>query len=301
MTSTLSLVALAGLPGVGKSTVARAVAAREHAVIVSVDPVEDALHRAGLAASHQTGLAAYLVAEVVARDALRLGHHVVVDAANYVEDARRLWRNLARECAADLIWVEVVCSDEVAHRGRLASRDRGFGSVLEPTWEQVLGRRDATEPWPTVDRDRLLRVDTAAPWEIALDVAREVTKDEGEADDGRMRVARIIPDLVVSDIEATERFYGDFLGLTRERLGLDWVTRYVAPSGALLQVLTHDVAGPMAPAVSITVADVDAAYDDAVRLGLDIVHPLTSEPWGVRRFFVRDPDGNVLNILHHRQ
>lgn len=44
----------------------------------------------------------------------------------------------------------------------------------------------------------------------------------------------------------------------------------------------------------------DAAYEEAQRLGFDIVHPLTTEPWGVRRFFVRAPDGNVINIARHR-
>lgn len=43
--------------------------------------------------------------------------------------------------------------------------------------------------------------------------------------------------------------------------------------------------------------DIDNAYDDAVRLDYEIVYPLTTEPWGVRRFFVRAPDGNVINIV----
>ena len=47
------------------------------------------------------------------------------------------------------------------------------------------------------------------------------------------------------------------------------------------------------------VADVDAAYAEAQRRGYEVLHPLTDEPWGVRRFFVRDPDGNVLNIVGH--
>ncbi len=54
------------------------------------------------------------------------------------------------------------------------------------------------------------------------------------------------------------------------------------------------------PNVSPQVDDVDAAYAAAVREGAEIVHPLTDEPWGVRRFFVRDPDGHVINVLSHR-
>lgn len=163
------LIALSGLPGVGKSTVAKALARRIGAVVVSVDPIEDALHRAGLRPSHETGLAAYLVADVVAREALSLGHAVVVDAANYVEVARAMWRDLAQECAAALTWVEVVCSDEAAHRERLQSRDRGFGPTLEPTWQRVEARRSETEPWPPGDDDRLVRIDTADAIDTQLD------------------------------------------------------------------------------------------------------------------------------------
>jgi uncharacterized glyoxalase superfamily protein PhnB len=116
-----------------------------------------------------------------------------------------------------------------------------------------------------------------------------------------MRVVRIIADLTVADLAATQDFYGEYLGLDRQEMGLDWVTRYVAPSGASLQVLTHDAGGPVAPVISVAVEDVDAAHEEAVRRGLEIVHPLTTESWGVRRFFVRDPDGHVLNILQHRE
>jgi uncharacterized glyoxalase superfamily protein PhnB len=63
--------------------------------------------------------------------------------------------------------------------------------------------------------------------------------------------------------------------------------------------LTHDETAPVVPATSIEVDDVDACYAAAVRTGAAIVHPLTDEPWGVRRFFVRDPDGNVINVLSH--
>jgi uncharacterized glyoxalase superfamily protein PhnB len=51
--------------------------------------------------------------------------------------------------------------------------------------------------------------------------------------------------------------------------------------------------------VSIEVDDVDAAYETAVAAGLKIVHPLSDEAWGVRRFFFADPSGNVINVLSH--
>ena len=63
--------------------------------------------------------------------------------------------------------------------------------------------------------------------------------------------------------------------------------------------MRRDETASVQPDASIEVDDVDAAHAEAQRLGYEIVHPLTDEPWGVRRFFVRDPNGKVLNILTH--
>lgn len=130
-------------------------------------------------------------------------------------------------------------------------------------------------------------------------VRRAWTTALGTADTPGMRVVRIIPDLAVDDLAAADDFYGGYLGLQRQDLGLDWVTRYLAPGGANLQLLTHESSAPVAPTVSIAVDDVDAAYAQALERGYDVVHGLTTEEWGVRRFFVRTPDGHVLNILQH--
>jgi uncharacterized glyoxalase superfamily protein PhnB len=64
-------------------------------------------------------------------------------------------------------------------------------------------------------------------------------------------------------------------------------------------LLRRDASAAVQPDVSIEVDDVDAAHAAAQRLGCEIVHPLTDEPWGVRRFFVRDPNDKVLNVLSH--
>lgn len=117
-----------------------------------------------------------------------------------------------------------------------------------------------------------------------------------------MRVARVIADLQVDDLEAARNFYGTFLGLTDEEFNLGWVARFTSPeTGATVQVLTHDAAASEVPVISVQATDIDDAYEEARQLGLDIVYPLTTEPWGVRRFFVRAPDGNVINIVRHRE
>jgi catechol 2,3-dioxygenase-like lactoylglutathione lyase family enzyme len=110
-----------------------------------------------------------------------------------------------------------------------------------------------------------------------------------------------MPDVAVADLAAADDFYGGYLRLKKEDLGLHWVTRYTAPNGAGLQLMTHDASAAAEPLMSIAVDDVDLAYREALNRGYEILHPLTTEDWGVRRFFVRSPDGHVLNILRHRE
>jgi catechol 2,3-dioxygenase-like lactoylglutathione lyase family enzyme len=118
----------------------------------------------------------------------------------------------------------------------------------------------------------------------------------------RVRVIEIIADLGVADIEAAREFYSGYLGLSTTEFDLGWVARCTSPeTGAHLQLVTRDATAPENPVVSVKVDDVDAAYEEARRRGYEIVHPLTDEPWGVRRFFVRAPDGTVLNIVRHRE
>lgn len=80
-----------------------------------------------------------------------------------------------------------------------------------------------------------------------------------------------------------------------------WIITYAAPGNPAAQIslMTEDGSASVQPDASIEVDDVDAAHAAAQRLGYEIVHPLTDEPWGVRRFFVREPNGKVLNILSH--
>ncbi len=69
--------------------------------------------------------------------------------------------------------------------------------------------------------------------------------------------------------------------------------------GAQISLMTRDETAPVIPDASVQVDDVDACHAAALRAGAEIVHPLKNEPWGVRRFFLRDPDGHVINVLSH--
>ncbi len=116
-----------------------------------------------------------------------------------------------------------------------------------------------------------------------------------------MRATRVFANLRVTDIEAAKGFYTEYLGLSTEEFNMGWVARYSSPDGrANVQLVTRDATAPEDSVISVPTDDVEGAYEEAQRLGYEIVHPITTEPWGVRRFFVRAPDGNVINIVDHR-
>ena len=149
-------IVLAGLPGSGKSTLAEGLSRELSVPVFSVDPIEAAMWRGGLAKA-ETGVAAYGVAAALADEHLRLGHSVIVDAVNPVEAPRAAWRDLATKYRADLKIIECVCVDEAEHRRRIESRIRNIDGMPEITWARVLQRRAEYEPWT----DQRLVLDTS--------------------------------------------------------------------------------------------------------------------------------------------
>ncbi|MCU1413272.1 MAG: ATP-binding protein [Microbacteriaceae bacterium] len=153
------LIAMAGLPGTGKSTIAGILGGRLNASVVSVDPIESAILSAGIDDDQPTGLAAYLVAETIAAAVLESGHHVIVDAVNAVDPAREQWVNLAQRSGESLKFVEILCSDPVLHRERLESRYKELPHVDEPSWHAVEQSLDEYSQWggpsATIPRIRL--------------------------------------------------------------------------------------------------------------------------------------------------
>ncbi|MEV1143491.1 VOC family protein [Micromonospora sp. NPDC049799] len=115
-----------------------------------------------------------------------------------------------------------------------------------------------------------------------------------------MAVRRVVPDLRSTSMEDAKAFYTGVLGL-EVVMDHGWIVTLADPErpGAQLSLMTHDATASVVPVASIEVDDVDASYRAARAAGAEIVHELTEEPWGVRRFFVRDPDGHVINILAH--
>ena len=82
--------------------------------------------------------------------------------------------------------------------------------------------------------------------------------------------------------------------------GLDWILFFGTDQREVqLSVMKLDVKARVHPDISIEVDDLDAVYERALAAGAGIVYPLTHEDWGLRRFFLRDPNGAVINVTEH--
>ncbi|MGK5638112.1 VOC family protein [Streptomyces sp. URMC 126] len=115
-----------------------------------------------------------------------------------------------------------------------------------------------------------------------------------------MAVRRVVPIIHTADTRRSRAFYG-LLGF-EEVMDHGWITTLASPSvpAAQVSITTGDKTAPVTPDLSIEVDDVDAVHAALRDSGAEIVHPLQDEEWGVRRFFVRAPDGRVVNVLSHR-
>ena len=114
-----------------------------------------------------------------------------------------------------------------------------------------------------------------------------------------MAIRRVVPDIKSDEIEPSRKFYVDFLGFELS-MDLGWIVTFTSPENPAAQVsILHGSAPLPQPDMTIEVTDLDAVHAAAVARGIEIVYPLTEEPWGVRRFFVLDPNGLVINLMSH--
>lgn len=156
------LIVMSGLPGSGKSTIAEQLAKRLHVPIFSVDPIESAIVKAGIAKSFETGLAAYLVAATLADEQVKLGNSVIIDAVNAEEEGKEVWRELAKTHGVELTILLVTLESSI-HKQRLESRVRNLHGFSEVTWDNVEAREKAFTPWkePVLELDASRDIETS--------------------------------------------------------------------------------------------------------------------------------------------
>lgn len=146
------LYIFAGLPGAGKSTLARHLAQRQNAAYLRVDTIEQALRDAGVAIHGPEG---YMIAYGVAGENLRLGLPVVADTVNPLQITRDAWRAVAARADAPYVEIEIICSDPDEHRRRVETRAADIEGFQLPTWDDVAQRH--FEEWDTPH----IQIDTA--------------------------------------------------------------------------------------------------------------------------------------------
>ena len=115
-----------------------------------------------------------------------------------------------------------------------------------------------------------------------------------------MTVKRIVANIATSSVKDVQTFYADLFDLN-VMMDFGWITTLATSETASVQIsiASEGGSGTPVPDISIEVDDVDALYHRAKRLGHRIEYELTDEPWGVRRFYLRDPSGKLLNVLAH--
>lgn len=155
------LIVFSGLPGTGKTTIARELARRFNAVYLRIDVIEQALRDAAVV----PGASGYGVANALGLSNLQLGHTVVADCVNPVQESRAAWRATAATAGVALVDIQIVCSDTRELQRRVESRESDIPGLIAPSWQSVLVHE--YEPWD----DAPLTVDTAQ-----IDAAQAVEK-----------------------------------------------------------------------------------------------------------------------------
>src|SRR5688572_10727376 len=131
-------------------------------------------------------------------------------------------------------------------------------------------------------------------------VTRELIFASGD-EGGLVSIRRVVPDITCDAIEESRDFYTGRLDFD-VAMDMGWIVTLASPdvpSAQISLVSASEEAAKPIPDITVEVDDVDSVHDAASQGGHEIVYPLTDEEWGVRRFFVKDPGGVIVNVTSH--
>lgn len=154
-----------GLPGVGKSTIAKQLSQKLNAVYLRIDSIEQAIKNAKQINPNGIGeifAEGYMTAYAIAQDNLEIGNTVIADSVNSIAITRNDFTNIAKSLEKPYFEIEIICSDKKEHLHRVETRETSITNHKLPTWQDILTRE--YEPWPSKN----LTIDTA---NITADVA----------------------------------------------------------------------------------------------------------------------------------
>jgi predicted kinase len=167
------LIVFSGLPGVGKTVIARELARQISAVYLRIDSIEQALRHAS-STFEPLNDAGYCVAYAIAEDNLRLGRTVVADSVNPISITRDAWLDVAKRTGLPAAEIEIQCSDPNEHRRRIEARLPDIPGLRLPTWQEVISRE--YQPW---NRQHIVVDTSASSVEQNVNRIREVLSSTG--------------------------------------------------------------------------------------------------------------------------
>lgn len=152
ITITPNFYIFSGLPGTGKTTLAKMLAGSKHAVYIRIDTIEQGLRDLCSLNVQEEG---YLLAHKIAHDNLIIGINAIADSVNPWTLTRKKYQDVAKNSNARAIDIEIICSNKIEHRNRIENRNADIANLCLPTWNEVIYRD--YQPWAT---ERIV-IDTA--------------------------------------------------------------------------------------------------------------------------------------------